>query len=277
MPPDRPEQSAPILSELASPSYIEIKWKPPHPNGAPVIKYEIKWALEENAPEEDWKLIPPDIVEMEMLDYGFDGRRITERDAGSKVYRTDKDGTVLEPNVRYWFIVRAGNSVGWGAWSEPSGFLTKPVKPGKTADIRLVSCGINHVSVEWDEPQCHGKQVLRYDLFAAPIAAYVRWASLSTLLLATTVDSDKVTGVDHTEPLGNAELNQETGKNAFDQLMCEQCMYIPISEEYPGFKHGSGFSAYELTGLLPGSSYFFMVRAVNCIGKGQFYGWNCWR
>lgn len=259
MPPDIPEECMPMLSELASPSYIEVKWKPPHCNGAPILKYEVKTALSENAPEADWSCIPAENLENGSKDYGFDGRRVTERDAGSKVYRTDYDGMVLDPNVKYYFKVRACNVVGWGAWSTPTGFLTKPVKPGKLPDLRFVSRSKSHVSVEWAEPQCHGKPVLRYDLFAAPHQAYVKWVQMTVMLLETTPSMND--GVDHTETLGDSVLNEETGKHQFDQLICDHGMYIPLSSDH---------LQYTLTGLLPGGSYFFMARAVNDIGKGQF-------
>jgi len=260
MPPDRPEQCDPILSELASPVYIEIKWQPPHPNGAPILKYEVKMASAEYAPEDDWRLVPPEALAEFTFNYGFDGRRVTERDAGGKVYRTDRDGTTLGPNIRYWFKVRACNSVNWGAWSIPSGFLTKPVKPGKTLDLQFVSSSIREVCIKWEEPECHGKSVAKYDLFVGPNVAYIRWLHLSSALLETTVGFSDA-GVDHLKPLGNAILNEETGKDDFDQLMCDHAMYIPLSAER---------KSYTLTDLLPGSSYFFVVRGVNEIGTGQF-------
>jgi hypothetical protein len=249
-----------MLSELSSPSFVEVKWKPPYCNGAPITQFEVKMTLDEAAPEINWIPIPPQILAENTYDYGFDGRRVTERDEGCKVYSTESGGTKLMPNVRYFFKVRACNSVGWGEWSIPSGFMTKAVKPGKAPPIRCVSCGIHEVSIEWDEPQCHGKEVLRYDLFAAPNVVYIRWVQMSTLLLASTVDSN-VSGTNHTEPLAGAELNEPIGKDGLDALICEHGVYIPLSSDH---------RSYELKGLLPASSYFFMIRAVNAIGIGQF-------
>jgi hypothetical protein len=260
MPPDRPEQCAPMLSELASPSYIEVEWKPPHCNGAPILKYEVMMSLDEND-ESSWSAIDPNILAEHTYDYGHDGRRVTERDAGSKVYNTERDGSVLDPNVRYFFKVRACNSVGWGAWSIPQGFLTKSVKPGKAKDINLVSSGINDVSIAWQEPLTHGKEILRYDLFASTNLAYISWVSITTALLATTVDVSKVSGVSGEEPLGDDVMNKEFGKDQFDELICDHLMYVPLSPDR---------LKYNLTGLLPGSTYYFMVRGVNGIGIGEF-------
>jgi hypothetical protein len=116
------------------------------------------------------------------------------------------------------------------------------------------------VCVKWEEPECHGKAVATYDFFAASNVAYVRWLQLSTALLETTVGFSSA-GVDHLKPLGNAVLNEETGKHDFDQLICDHAMYIPLRADR---------LSYTLTGLLPGSSYFFVVRGVNEIGTGPF-------
>jgi len=261
MPPDVPQQSLPILSEFSSPTYIEVKWKPPHHNGAMITKFELRIALSEDAGWDDWRKIDDGVLASGTKEYGHDGRRKSERDAGCFVYKTDCDGTDLEPNIRYYFKVRAYNSVGWGDWSIPTGLLTKPVRPGKTDDIRFVSSDTHSVSIEWDAPICHGKEVLRYDLFASINKAFLNWIWITTALLSTTVDTDKVLSVDQSAPIGGTDFGEEVGKEDFDQLICDHGMYVPLLAD---------LTSYTLTGLLPAQDCHFIIRAVNCIGKGEF-------
>merc|ERR1719379_2850578 len=238
-----------MMSELASPSYIEVKWTPPYSNGAEILMYEVKMSTDEHLPDAKWTLINPDVLKAGTRNYGYDGRRVTEREKDTKLFRTDEDGSVLEPNIRYFFKVRAANSVGWGAWSSATGFLTRPVKPAKCDDIRHVESGSNHVRIEWDEPQCHGKPVLRYDLFASPISPNIRWLHMSTMLLGLTIDTDRLAGPNVELP-EQVEMDREHGKECFDQLLCPYTMYIPIS---------GNRTFYDLGGLLPGSNYYFTV------------------
>ena len=44
-------------------------------------------ASAEDAPEDKWRLISPEALAKFTVNYGFGGRRVTERDAGGKVSR----------------------------------------------------------------------------------------------------------------------------------------------------------------------------------------------
>jgi hypothetical protein len=135
------------------------------------------------------------------------------------------------------------------------------VRPGKTDDIRFVSSDKNSVSIEWDTPICHGKEVLRFDMFASIKKTNLNWLWLTTSLLSTTVDGDKVLATDQSAPLGDAEFGEEVGKKDFDQLICDDGMYVALLPE---------FNSYTIKGLLPAQDCHFMIRAVNCVGKGEF-------
>jgi hypothetical protein len=84
---------------------------------------------------------------------------------------------------------------------------------------------------------------------------------MTTLLVTTTVDSDKVMGVNHTDLPEGVELEQEYGKDQFDHFICDHSMYVCL---------GGARRSYDLTGLIPGQTCYFMVRAVNCVGKSEF-------
>merc|ERR1719247_2564014 len=80
------------------------------------------------------------------------------------------------------------------------------------------------------------------------------------MLLGLTIDTDRLAGPNVELP-EHVEMDREHGKECFDQLLCPYTMYIPIS---------GNRTFYDLGGLLPGSNYYFTVRAVNEIGKGDF-------
>ncbi|CAE7030886.1 clpC, partial [Symbiodinium sp. CCMP2456] len=87
MPADVPNEPAPLSSELTSLEFIEVKWKPPHDNGAEIEKYELRLALRPDAIEEEWILIDPDDLMSNTKVQGSDLKRLTHKDQGSYAFR----------------------------------------------------------------------------------------------------------------------------------------------------------------------------------------------
>merc|ERR1719329_553991 len=57
--PDRPFQNCSVLSEYTAPSFVELKWRDPYHNGAPILAYDFRWnAVSEDLPFEQWNVVP---------------------------------------------------------------------------------------------------------------------------------------------------------------------------------------------------------------------------
>lgn len=256
MPPDVPQTPRAMLSEFTSLRWIELKWFPPHHNGAPIDRFEIAYALQEVPAENQWVFVDAEALARGTKDHGYDGRRTVMRDRGSLLYRLDG----LAGHTTYYFQVRARNSVGWGSWSQATPFKTKAVQPSKVGKSSIVCSyrAAKELRISWLEPDCNGLKVARYDLIAGPSRRILLWSNLVQLLLGTTIDADKLFGY---ELVGGVECGDILGRDNLHKLRCEEVMWAPLVAETTSFK---------LAGLLPGQDYYFAVRAVNGRGKGEF-------
>jgi hypothetical protein len=83
---------------------------------------------------------------------------------------------------------------------------------------------------------------------------------LITHLLERSADADKLMNVDVLHG-GDMDYGEIVGTEDFSKFYCSTCMYAPL--------HGEERSL-ELTDLLPGQTYHFMMRGVCPRGKGDF-------
>jgi len=251
MPADVPYRPKPLLSEFTNLTWIELKWFPSHDNGSPILRYDIRMTQKDTDPLEAWTIVDEETLEQGTRHYSKDGRRTIKRDTGALIYRVH-DLTVA---TAYYFMIRCKNVVGWSDWSEVSRFVTRPSKPGQTAMLPD-SCTVRHRGLEiaWSEPESNGTPVTRYDLIGGPNLRVLKWAWISTLVLGSTIDRDK-------DNVGVLELGEVTGTSDFDKLVCYEALGANLDSETRSFK---------LDDLLPAQSFYFMVRAANKVGKGEF-------
>merc|ERR1719221_648996 len=82
---------------------------------------------------------------------------------------------------------------------------------------------------------------------------------MTCAMLWNTNDLDRIFGVE--QFVTDDQDSTEYGTMAQGSLDCDEavCAILPGTRE-----------SYEMTGLVPGSSYYFMVRAISQVGKGNW-------
>lgn len=255
MPPDIPHQPQPPLLENTSLRWIELKWFAPYANGAPITQYDLAYSMKDEWPIEDWSRVP----EIEMLhgvkEHGHDGRRTLLRDRGSLVFRLEK----LNEFTMYFFKLRCRNVKGWSEWSDVATFKTKTVEPSKmdSSLMRVTSITKTSLQFRWTAPECNGEEIIRFDVVGGSNARLLKWAVFVQLMLRTCPDPDRLFGF---APPGGLEIGDVVGQEGLDKLVYDECVFAPISALEAHF---------EISGLMPGQDYFFSMRALNKIGKGE--------
>ena len=137
--PDAPTLKAKTLSDYQ----IELTWNEPKDNGEPITGYHLERSRDGSA--DSWS---------QRVDLGADPA-------------TYADST-LDANTRYYYRVRAVNSVGGGAWSRSVSAMTQLTPPNAPSLTSVEADGPNAIVVSWAEPWYLG------DL---PITQYqVQWA-----------------------------------------------------------------------------------------------------
>jgi len=166
----------------------------------------------------------------------------------------------LRENLDYVFKLRAKNSAGWSDWSDESEFKTKAVKPARvdSRGFEITYKDTRQIAFKWVPPDNNGGEITRYEVLGGPNSRMVRWARLTQMVLATTVDSDKL--FEFLIPDG-LEVGERTGSKDFAELKCEECMYAAVLPNQ---------TTFDISELLPGQDYWFAVRAVNKMGRGEF-------
>jgi len=251
MPPDVPCRPGPIYSQFTSLSWIELKWLPPHNNGAQILKYDVKMTENLFDPEEEWPHIDEEVIRNNTKAYGADGRRTIQKDENALVCRIFD----LKSGVPYHFLLRAYNSVGWSTWSEAATFVTKATKPGKTSKPVPGEVSERILEVSWEKPEENGSAIVRYDLVGGASHSMLRWVQFSCILLGSTASSAKL------YPDEEAQPGERAGGETVGAIRCEELVYSGLAAEE---------TSYRLEDLLPGQSYYFMVRGCNRAGKGDF-------
>eukprot|EP00930_Biecheleria_cincta_P048603 TRINITY_DN3388_c0_g3_i1.p1 TRINITY_DN3388_c0_g3~~TRINITY_DN3388_c0_g3_i1.p1 ORF type:complete len:2312 (-),score=361.26 TRINITY_DN3388_c0_g3_i1:366-7250(-) len=254
MPPDVPDEPPALLSELTSLEFIELKWHPPECNGSMILKYEVRMALSEYAPDNEWTWIDEAELKKGTRTHGSDGRRTLKRDQETLVFRQKglKDGTA------YYFTHRAINSVGHSVWSEVSRFMTKTSKPVRLTEFWMQSASSRDLTLAWKPPFSNGVPLTRYDIVGGPNERVLRWCQMASMLIDATADADRLFGFSVKE---EAIFGKALGNENFAELYCDECMYTPVLPPDLTFC---------LKGLIPGQDYFFIARGVAETGKGEF-------
>ena len=137
--PDAPTLRATTLSDYE----IELTWNAPKDNGQPITGYQLERSRDGSA--DSWS---------RRADLGSDSTTYTD--------------STLDANTRYYYRIRAVNSVGAGAWSRSVSAMTQLTPPDAPSLTSVEADGPNAIVVTWEEPWYLG------DL---PITQYqVQWA-----------------------------------------------------------------------------------------------------
>jgi len=247
-PPDRPLMNRAVLSEFTSPSHISIRWGPPHDNGAPVEAYEVRYnTTDEYLPLGDWTVISEQTIHANAKAHGLDvtSRVLEVRD--------------LPPDTAHFFVFRARNRIGYSDWSEASRFVTKPSRPAIVRNLAIHHKTSTSLKWTWEAPEYNGAPVETYDINGSMDMNLVKWCRLTCEMLWNTNDLDRIFGVERFA-MEDQDI-KECGAMAQGSLNCDEsvCAILPATRQ-----------SYEMTGLVPGNSYYFMVRAIGQAGKGHW-------
>ena len=128
----------PVLSATANGmTQIDLSWSEPADNGATINSYE----LQESDDGNNWT----DLT--------------TIQAASPRTY----NHTPLSPGTRKYYQIRAHNSQGPGAWSEPKNATTQADVPDAPV-LNAVANGQRKIDLTWDEPNDNGADITRYEL-----------------------------------------------------------------------------------------------------------------
>jgi len=253
-PPDRPVMTRAILSEFTSPSHVQLRWGPPYHNGKAIQGYDIRYnAKAEFLPLSQWTRIPQDLLEKKSKQHEVDETALTYEVHG------------LEGGIPHYFVFRARNEVGYSDWSEVSRFVTKPSRPAKIDLPVCEEARPTELLIKWQEPEYHGAPIQRYECLASMKKTIVAWCRMVGEKLFNTNDLDRLFGTAKflEEELADASGLYEVGHESMSQLDCDEAFYAFMAPT-------KGTCIYEMSALLPGMNYYFMVRGISDAGKGNW-------
>lgn len=243
--PDCPKQPLPPYSDITTPSTIEVKWFPPHDNGAPILGYMLRF----RPPPTHGDIKKEDLENTPTVD-------ISEETIGMAecVYELSN----LLPGKRYYFELRCRNEVGWSNWSQISrGFVTKPTRPDAPTQVDCVKTTPKIISIEWNKPDEHGAEISQYEVVCSQSSVLLKWMYFTSKITARTVDiSALFPGSEEQAPIGTVygaeDLKKIHSEGAFLAIL-------------PADK-----LSYSFEGLVPGRTYHATIRAKNSAGKGNW-------
>jgi hypothetical protein len=210
--PAAPNQPASLTATAVSSSAILLRWSAPlEDNGAAVTSYQLEMAAAGSSSSSSWSKVYQ----------------------GSSLEHQHSSG--LLPGRSYSWRLRAFNSCGAGAWSEPVKGSTLPAEPAAPAKPAFSQKTATSVKVKWGLPQEeNGSAVTTYVLQLRQLAA----------------------GPD-------AQQQQQQQQHGEDDAPQQQ------QQQWQQAYRGPELSQ-KVTGLQPGSSYEVRVAAENAVGLGPW-------
>lgn len=133
--------------------------------------------------------------------------------------------------------------------------MAKPSKPNPMDPPFFTEVLRHEIALHWKAPRSCGSPEQRYDVVGGPCIRQLRWAAITFRMLNQTVDLDRM------GPSDEVIVGDMLGQEHMADLVCDELVYAPAD--------GKTFET-RLVGLLPGQSYYFMVRALNHVGRGDF-------
>ena len=149
---------APVLNAAANgETEIDLTWAAPADNGADITHYELQ--VSDNGTS-GWS--------------GLGGRI-----SASAISYTH---TNLSPGTRKYYQIRAHNSAGSSAWSDPKDATTQMGVPGKPV-LSATASGMTQIDLSWSEPADNGASINSYELQDSDDG--ITWTNLATNLPAS--------------------------------------------------------------------------------------------
>uniref|UniRef100_A0A7S1AAN8 Fibronectin type-III domain-containing protein n=1 Tax=Noctiluca scintillans TaxID=2966 RepID=A0A7S1AAN8_NOCSC len=240
--PDAPIMTSVLTLECTSPVHIAMKWIPPFHSGAIIEGYEIRYTEHQEAPLEEWSLCP----ESDIREKSFQSEVVDDAIAFG-VFG-------LGQKVGYYFKFRARNVVGFSDWSPVAHFWTRPSPPVRV-DLPVCELQSTRLTMDWQEPECHGCSVTRYEVLVSMKKSILHWERLVGEKLWWSPDLVQVFGLFKMadDPI------EALGQECLSLLDCDAACALPLSNSW-----------CELDNLVPGMTYHGMVRAVSEMGMGKW-------
>ncbi len=108
--------------------------------------------------------------------------------AGATMYK-DED---LAPGMRYYYILAARNSMGYGPWSDPVSAMTAAGNPDKPT-LTATATGADSIQLTWNVPNANGATITGYQLVRWDNADPGAWGTDNLLTGAALADADAET------------------------------------------------------------------------------------
>ena len=138
-------------------SAIDVRWDAPtEDGGAPVTRYEVQWSADGQS---GWR------------------RAGYVNDTQSRTY---KHSGLVFGDTRY-YRVRAQNSGGWGAWSDPPASATTRAGVPDAPTLRTHNSTPDTIRLRWAEPHDNGGAITSYEIESSEDGSVDSWQSLTNI------------------------------------------------------------------------------------------------
>ena len=142
-------------------SAIDVSWDAPtEQGGAPVTRYEVQWSADGSS---GW------------------------RRAGYVQNLTYKHSGLSFDDTRY-YRVRAQNSGGWGAWSDPPASATTRAGVPDAPTLTTRSTTPTTIRLRWTEPNDNGDAIIKYQIEVSEDGSVDSWESLNDNVQPTVME-----------------------------------------------------------------------------------------
>lgn len=277
---DAIEPAAPAAPSrtFTAPGTIELAWSAPSNNGSSILEYQVRYANNS----------------------GMSGA--TSVSTGTTRSRTV---TGLSIGTTWYFQVRARNAIGWGAWSSSASYAIPPV-PDAPGGVARAFTAPRQVTVTWNAAAGNGASILEYQVQTANNSGFTSPSTYSTGTSRTHTRTDYALGTTH---YWRVRARSSQGWGAWSSSVSYAVPNVPAKPANPVLSEvkptsmkatwvapsngGSAITGYDVqiataanmsgattvsqtglsltrTGLTPGTTYYWRVRAKSAQGEGAW-------
>lgn len=263
---------------FSAPSTVDLSWSAPSNNGSSILEYQVRYANNS----------------------GMSGA--TTVSTGTTRSRTVSG---LSIGATWYFQVRARNAIGWGAWSSSATYAIPDV-PSAPGGVARAFTAPRQVTVTWNAADGDGATVLEYQIQTDDNSGFTSPSTYSSGTSRTHTRTDYALGTTH---YWRVRARTSQGWGAWSSTVSYAVPDVPAKPADPVLSEvkptsmkatwvapangGSAITGYDVqiatasnmsgattvsqtgltltrTGLTPGTTYYWRVRAKNAQGEGTW-------